>query len=153
MKSEGKEAMKNKNMKEAKRLMIKKKKYIAEIGKLNGQKKLVERQNFVIEGGIQNNDVIRVIDAGVKAEEVLAKGANINKFDELKHKHDDLEEGNNEINDFFIDYDNEDEYEDCDEDLAELEAELKAEEKMKNIEDKPVIDGKVKTKYGLINII
>ena len=123
-----------------------------EIRKFNGQKKFLEEQAFVIEGGLNNNNVIGVMNAGVSAGQVLAKGADINKFDELKQMHEDLKEGNNEINEFFIDYDNDDEYEDCEEDLAKLEAEIKA-KKMKNIEDKPVRDEKVKTKYVLINII
>ena len=126
--------------------------YDAEIGKLNGQKKLLEEQTMMIEGNINNKNFIEVMSAGVRAGQVLAKDVNINKFEELKQMHEDLEEGNNEINNFFNDYANE-QNEEYEEDLAELEEELKNEEEKKDIEDKPVREGKVKTKYALLNKI
>ena len=122
-----------------------------EIGKLDGMRLILEQKKVQIESQMNNKNIFEVMGEGTKAAEVLANDADINKFEELKQIHEDLEDRNNEINDFFKDYANV-EYEDCEEDLADLEAEI-AEDEMEDIEDRPVREGKAKTKYVLINII
>lgn len=150
-KAQAKVAMKKKDKRKALMFMKKKKMRETEIGKLDGMRLILEQKKVQIESQMNNKNIFEVMGEGTKAAEVLANDADINRFEELKQIHEDLEDRNNEINDFFKDYAN-DQYEDCEEELADLEAEI-AEDEMEDIEDRPVREGKAKTKYVLIKII
>ena len=122
--------------------------YDAEIAKLDGMRLMMEQQKLNMESQINNKNVFDTMSEGTKAVQELAKEADIDKFDEIREMHEELEDKNKEINDFFANY-ADDQVEDCEDDLAELEAEL-ADEEMESIEDKPVREGKSKNKYAFL---
>ena len=105
---------------------------------------MMEQQKLNMESQLNNANVFQTMSEGTRAVQELAKEADIDKFDEIREMHEEMEDKNNEINDFFKSYADE-QTEDCEDDLAELEAEL-AEEEMEDIEDKPIRGGKVKEK-------
>lgn len=144
VKQQAKVALQKKDKKKAIMLMKKKKMFEAEIMKLDGMRLMMEQQKLNMESQINNKNVFDTMAEGTKAVQELAKEADIDKFDEIREMHEEMEDKNNEINDFFKNY-AEDQTADCEDDLAELEAEL-AEEEMEDIEDKPIKGGKVKDK-------
>ena len=102
-----------------------------------------------MESQLSNQNVFQTMTEGTKAVQELAKEADIDKFEEIREMHEEMEDKNNEINDFFKNY-ADDQTADCEDDLAELEAELEAElggNELDEIEDiKPINDRKPKIK-------
>lgn len=144
VKNQAKVALQKKDKKKAIMLMKKKKMFEAEITKLDGMRLMMEQQKLNMESQINNKNVFDTMSEGTKAVQELAKEADIDKFDEIREMHEEMEDKNSEINDFFKNY-AEDQTADCEDDLAELEAEL-AEEEMEDVEDKPIRAPKEKTK-------
>ena len=134
--------------------------YDAEIAKLEGMRLMMEKQIITMDSHANNKNVFETMLIGTKAVQELAKEADIDKFDEIREKHEELEDKNKEINDFFADYAN-DQLEDCEDELedlekeleADLKAELEADEEIDDIEDKPIKERKSKKTYVLINKI
>mmetsp|Transcript_8549 Transcript_8549/g.9696 ORF Transcript_8549/g.9696 Transcript_8549/m.9696 type:complete len:160 (+) Transcript_8549:14-493(+) len=104
IKSKAKIALKNKDKKKAIMLMKKKKMFEAEISKLDGMRLMMEQQKLNMESQMNNKNVFDVMAEGNKAVEEMAKEADIDKFDEIREKHEEMEERNEEINDFFSNY-------------------------------------------------
>eukprot|EP00345_Euplotes_harpa_P004555 CAMPEP_0168333386 /NCGR_PEP_ID=MMETSP0213-20121227/9581_1 /TAXON_ID=151035 /ORGANISM="Euplotes harpa, Strain FSP1.4" /LENGTH=158 /DNA_ID=CAMNT_0008337709 /DNA_START=27 /DNA_END=503 /DNA_ORIENTATION=+ len=103
-KSKAKEALQKKDKKKAIMLMKKKKMYEAEIMKLDGMRLMMEQQKLNMESQLNNKNVFDTMSEGAKTIEQLAKEADIDKFDEIREKHEEMEDKNKEINDFFKDY-------------------------------------------------
>ena len=85
-------------------LMKKKKMYEAEISKLDGMRLMMEQQKLNMESQMNNKNVFDTMDQGARTIEQLAQEADIDKFDEIREKHEELEDKNAEINDFFANY-------------------------------------------------
>ena len=121
----------------------------AEVTKLDGMRLMMEQQKMNMESQLSNQNVFQTMTEGTKAVQELAKEADIDKFEEIREMHEEMEDKNNEINDFFKNY-ADDQTADCEDDLAELEAELEAElggNELDEIEDiKPINDRKPKIK-------
>ena len=143
IKTKAKAALKKKDKKKAIMLMKKKKMYEGEILKLDGMRLMMEQQKLNMESQMNNKNVFDVMAEGNKAVEELAKEADIDKFDDIREKHEEMEERNEEINDFFANF-AEDQVADWEDDLAELEAELAEEELGDDIVDKPLPSHKIK---------
>ena len=150
IKTKAKEALKKGDKKKATMFMKKKKMYEAEISKLDGMRLMMEQQKLNMESQMNNKNVFDTMAEGVRTVEELAKEADIDKFDEIREKHEEMEDKNAEINDFFANY-AEEQTEDWEDDLAELEAELAEEELGDDIMDKPIIGGKSKNKVEMRN--
>ena len=153
MKQEAKQALAKKDKKKAIMLMKKKKMYEAENSKLDGMILMLEQQKLSMEAQMNNKNVFDAMEQGANAVEELAKEADIDKFDEIREKHEEMEDRNREINDFFTSY-AEEQTDDWEDELAELEAEM-AEEELgdDNIYDKPITGGgsKITSKAEQLN--
>lgn len=145
IKVKAKQAMKAGDKKKAIMLMKKKKMFEAEISKLDGMRLMMEQQKLNMESQMNNKNVFDVMAEGNRAVEEMAKEADIEKFDDIREKHEEMEERNAEINDFFANY-AEEQVEDWEDDLAELEAELAEEELGDDIIDKPLPKQKISSK-------
>ena len=145
IKTNAKIALKKGDKKRAIMLMKKKKMYEAEISKLDGMRLMMEQQKLNMESQMNNKNVFDTMAEGTKTIEELQKEANIDKFDDIREKHEEMEDKNSEINDFFANY-AEEQTEDWEDELAELEAELAEEELGSDIEDAPIIGKKSKNK-------
>ena len=122
-----------------------------EINKLDGAKLMLEQQVFQIENQGHNVGTFKALDEGNKAIEHLAEEAGIDKFEDIKEKHEELQDKNDEINHFFTDFANM-QSDDCEEELAELQAEINEEEANGNVVyDKPIEEIQSKTKQETIN--
>ena len=150
IKKKAKEALGKKDKKKAILLMKKKKMYEAEISKLDGMRLMMEQQKLNMESQMNNKNVFQTMDQGATVIEQLAKEADIDKFDEIRERHEEMEDKNREINDFFANY-AEEQTEDCEDELAELEAELAEEELGDDIIDAPIKGGKAKNKVERLN--
>jgi len=137
IKAKAKVALKNKDKKKAIMLMKKKKMFEAEISKLDGMRLMMEQQKLNMESQMNNKNVFDVMAEGNQAVKQMAEQADIDKFDEIREQHEEMEERNEEINDFFANY-AEDQVADWEDDLAELEAELAGDEMDADIIDKPL---------------
>ena len=104
MKQEAKQALAKKDKKKAIMLMKKKKMYEAENSKLDGMILMLEQQKLSMEAQMNNKNVFDAMEQGANAVEELAKEADIDKFDEIREKHEEMEDRNREINDFFTSY-------------------------------------------------
>ena len=150
VKNQAKAALKKKDKKKAIMLMKKKKMFEAEISKLDGMRLMMEQQKLNMESQMNNKNVFDTMAEGTRTIEELAKEADIDKFDEIREKHEEMEDKNREINDFFANYADE-QTEDCEDDLAELEAELAEEEMEDDIPDMPIKGGKAKNKVERVD--
>ena len=122
----------------------------AEVTKLDGMMLMMEKQKLSMETQLNNANVFQTMSEGTKAVQELAKEADIDKFDEIREMHEELEDKNSEVNDFFKNY-AEDQTADCEDELADLEAELEAElGEMElgdiDLEDSPIVEKKSKNK-------
>ena len=150
LKQKAKEALQKKDKKKAIMLMKKKKMFEAEISKLDGMRLMMEQQKLNMESQMNNKNVFETMQEGTKTIERLAREADIDKFDEIREKHEEMEDRNREINDFFANY-AEEQTEDWEDELAELEAELAEEELGDDIIDKPIKAPKAKNKVERLN--
>ena len=149
-KQKAKEALQKKDKKKAIMLMKKKKMFEAEISKLDGMRLMMEQQKLNMESQMNNKNVFETMQEGTKTIERLAREADIDKFDDIREKHEEMEDRNREINDFFANY-AEEQTEDWEDELAELEAELAEEELGDDIVDKPIKAPKAKNKVERLN--
>ena len=123
LKLEAKQALKMKDMRKARLVMSKIKMHRKETKKLECANFILEQQVFQIKTQGHNVDVFNALGEGNKAIAQLVDETDINKFEDIKEKHEELQDRNDEIDDFFTDFANE-QSEDCEEDLAALEAEM-----------------------------
>mgnify|MGYP001953844497 FL=1 len=130
--------------------MKKKKMFEAEISKLDGMRLMMEQQKLNMESQMNNKNVFDTMAEGTKTIQELQKEADIDKFDEIRDIHEEMEDKNREINDFFSTY-AEEQTEDCEDDLAELEAELAEDEMGDDVYDAPITGGKSKNKTEKVN--
>ena len=142
VKEQAKAALKKKDQKKAKLMIQRKKMYEAEISKLDGMQLMMEQQKISMESTMNNKNVFDTMEQGANTIDQLTKEADIDKFDEIREKHEEMKERNEEINDFFANF-AEDQDIDWEDDLAELEAEL-AEDEMDDVIDKPITGGSSK---------
>ena len=150
IKTQAKDALKRKDKKKAIMLMKKKKMFEAEISKLDGMRLMMEQQKLNMESQMNNKNVFDTMAEGTKTIQELQKEADIDKFDEIRDIHEEMEDKNREINDFFSNY-AEEQTEDCEDDLAELEAELAEDEMGDDVYDAPITGGKSKNKTEKVN--
>ena len=151
LKLEAKKALKMEDRRKAKLIASKIKMRKKEISKLDGANLMLEQQVFQIETQGHNAGVFKALDEGNNVLQQLAEEGDIDRFEDIKEKHEELQEKNDEISDFFINYGIE-QSEDCEEELAALEAEM-IEDEAKGIivYDTPIEGIQSKTKQEIIN--
>ena len=107
--------------------MKKKKMYEAEISKMEGMNMMLEKQKMAMESNMNNANVFDAMKNASSTIDQMQKNSNIDQFDELREKHEEQMDQNNEVMDFFKDY-AEEGMEEADDLLDELEAEMAEDE-------------------------
>ena len=127
LQAEAKAKMKAGDKAGAKRILVKKKRYVDQIKQLEGAMAMMEEQKFMLENAEQNRDLINTIKQGSEAVKEASKGMTVEDLDAIKSDMEELKANQDEINDFFKEY-GEQNTEDVDEELGKLEEEMANEE-------------------------
>ena len=127
LQTEAKAKMKAGDKAGAKRILVKKKRYVDQIKQLEGAMAMMEEQKFMLENAEQNRDLINTIKQGSEAVKEASKGMTVEDLDAIKSDMEELKANQDEINDFFKEY-GEQNTEDVDEELDKLEEEMVNEE-------------------------
>ena len=127
LQAEAKAKMKAGDKAGAKRILVKKKRYVDQIKQLEGAMAMMEEQKFMLENAEQNRDLINTIKQGNEAVKEASKGMTVEDLDAIKSDMEELKANQDEINDFFKEYGEQDQ-EDVDEELDKLEEEMANEE-------------------------
>ena len=127
LQAEAKAKMKAGDKAGAKRILVKKKRYVDQIKQLEGAMAMMEEQKFMLENAEQNRDLINTIKQGNEAVKEASKGMTVEDLETIKSDMEELKANQDELNDFFKDY-AEQNTEDVDEELDKLEEEMANEE-------------------------
>ena len=127
LQAEAKAKMKAGDKGGAKKILVKKKRYVDQIKQLEGAMAMMEEQKFMLENAEQNRDLINTIKQGSEAVKEASKGMTVEDLDAIKSDMEELKANQDEINDFFKEY-GEQNTEDVDEELDKLEEEMANEE-------------------------
>ena len=128
--NEAKEKLKIGDNAGAKRVLIKKQKLLEKMKQMEGGMVQMEEQKMMLENAACNKDVMSRIKNANQAVKEASKGISIDDMDYLRENMDDMDEikgTQEELNDFFKDYDNEDKNENIEEELSLLKQEMSEE--------------------------
>ena len=123
LQAEAKAKMKAGDKAGAKRILVKKKRYVDQIKQLEGAMAMMEEQKFMLENVSHTKDVVNAIKQGNAAVKEASKGMSVEDLDTIKGEMEDLKANQDELNDFFKEYGEQDQ-EGVDEELDELEKEM-----------------------------
>ena len=127
LQAEAKAKMKAGDKGGAKKILVKKKRYVDQIKQLEGAMAMMEEQKFMLENAEQTRDIINTIKQGSEAVKEASKGMTVEDLDAIKSDMEELKANQDEINDFFKDYADQN-TEEVDEELDKLEEEMANEE-------------------------
>jgi hypothetical protein len=108
----------------AKKHLAKKKKYVEQIKQFEGAILLMDEQKMMLENAAALKDIFKTIEEGNDAIKSATKGFSIEQLDKMKDDLDDLKMNQNEITDFFKEYQEEVEDPEISAELDELERQM-----------------------------
>ena len=123
LQAEAKAKMKAGDKGGAKKILVKKKRYVDQIKQLEGAMAMMEEQKFMLENASHTKDVVNAIKQGNAAVKEASQGMSVEDLDTIKGEMEDLKANQDELNDFFKEYGEQDQ-EGVDEELDKLEEEM-----------------------------
>ena len=104
LENEAKEKLKFGDREGAKRILIKQEKIIEQMKQIEGAMAMMEEQKMMLDNALQMKDVMSLIKSSNQAVKSVSKGMSVEELEYMKEDMEDIKPDQEELNDFFKDY-------------------------------------------------